>query len=92
MDRGLDSFDAYSLRNLLNGREALVCAPDHGEGLKLADALEGAGARATVATNQAIALDRASRRAFSLAVLVLDGDGHFRRRCSRSSERVALRW
>ncbi|WP_167591626.1 hypothetical protein [Jiella endophytica] len=75
IDHALETLDAYSWPSLLNGREALVCSPDHGEALKLADALESAGARATIATDQAIALDRASRRPFSFAILVLDGGG-----------------
>ncbi len=74
MGRGLDSFDAYSWRSLLQAMEILVCATRHAEALRLADGLEAAGARATIAQDQEIALDRALRRTYAIVLLVLDED------------------
>ena len=73
MGRGLDSFDSYSWRSLLAGQEVLICVRERGAAFRLADGLEAAGARVTIAEDQAIALDRAARRRFSIVVLVLDG-------------------
>ncbi|MEX6508896.1 hypothetical protein [Jiella sp. M17.18] len=69
MATGLDSFDAFSWASLLKGRDVLVCDSDRRRALSIADALEEAGARATVAPTTEAALDRLARRSFSLAVV-----------------------
>ncbi|ORE93988.1 hypothetical protein [Aurantimonas sp. 22II-16-19i] len=94
MGRGLDSFDAYSWRSLLQAMEILVCAPRHAEALRLADGLEAAGARATIAQDQEIALDRALRRAYAIVVLTLDEGAEpaapLRRKLAEDGTRLVL--
>lgn len=94
MGRGLDSFDAYSWRSLLQAMEILVCATRHAEALRLADGLEAAGARATIAQDQEIALDRALRRTYAIVLLVLDEDAEpaepLRRKLAEDGARLVL--
>lgn len=73
MTTGLQSFDNFSWASLLAGREVLICDGDAGRALRTANALERAGARATIAESQRVALDRLPRRDFALAVVALDG-------------------
>ncbi|MEC5290513.1 hypothetical protein VSX64_06195 [Aurantimonas sp. C2-6-R+9] len=75
MTTGLQSFDNFSWASLLAGRDVLICDGDADRALKTANALERAGARATIAESQRVALDRMSRRDFALAVVVLEGQG-----------------
>lgn len=70
MATGLDSFDSFSWASLLAGRQVLLCDGVRERGLKTADALEEAGARATLAPGQAIAADRLATGDFALLVLV----------------------
>ncbi|UIJ73035.1 hypothetical protein [Aurantimonas sp. HBX-1] len=74
MSTGLDSFDNFSWASLLAGSEALVVDPDARRAMRTANALEAAGARATIVPDRATALDRLLRRRFSLAVVALAPD------------------
>ncbi len=73
MTTGLQSFDNFSWASLLAGCDVLICDGDADRALQTANALERAGARATIAESQRVALDRMSRRDFALAVVVLEG-------------------
>ncbi len=73
MSRGLDSFDRFDWPSLLAGRDILLCAARHAEALTIAEGLEAAGARVTIAEDQGRALDRLARRRFAIVVQVLDG-------------------
>ncbi|WP_206454517.1 hypothetical protein [Aurantimonas marina] len=75
MTTGLRSFDNFSWASLLAGRDVLICDGDASRALQTAEALERAGARATIAESQRVALDRLPRRNFTLAVVALDGVG-----------------
>ncbi|HDZ72645.1 MAG TPA: hypothetical protein ENH55_07655 [Aurantimonas coralicida] len=75
MTTGLQSFDNFSWASLLAGRDVLICDGDADRALHTANAVEHAGARATIAESQRVALDRMSRRDFALAVVVLEGQG-----------------
>ncbi|NDV85573.1 hypothetical protein GTW51_02555 [Aurantimonas aggregata] len=72
MSTGLDSFDNFSWASLLAGSETLVVDPDARRAMRTANALEEAGARATIVPDRATALDRLLRRRFSLAVVALE--------------------
>ena len=72
MSKGLDSFDGFAWESLLAGREVLVCDEDGRRALKTANALEAAGARATVAESQRAARDWMARRPFALVVVALE--------------------
>lgn len=79
MGRGLDSFDRFAWKSLLSGREALVCRPDRAAALRTANALEQAGARATVAESERQAADWLLRRIFTLILIELPDRGPFGR-------------
>lgn len=72
MTTGLDSFDGFSWASLLAGGDVLVLDPDAGRAMRTANALEAAGARATLVADPASARDRLLRRRFSLAVVALE--------------------
>lgn len=74
MPRGLETFDAFDWCSLLKGRDVLICDLDASRATATADAVEAAGARATIARGQTEGRDRAMRRRFSLAIIVLDAD------------------
>ncbi|MEO9786098.1 MAG: hypothetical protein ABJF67_00605, partial [Aurantimonas coralicida] len=67
MTTGLDTFDDFSWANLLAGRDVLVLDPDAARGLRTANALDAAGARASRVASVEAARDRMLRRAFVLA-------------------------
>ena len=72
MTTGLDSFDEFSWASLLAGSEVLVVDPDARRAMRTGNALEAAGARATLVADRTTALDRLLRRRFSLAVVALE--------------------
>ncbi|MBB4002335.1 hypothetical protein [Aurantimonas endophytica] len=72
MTTGLDTFDNFAWASLLAGSEALVVDQDARRAMRTANALEEAGARATIVPDRATALDRLLRRRFSLAVVSLE--------------------
>ncbi|MEF2553787.1 hypothetical protein VQ042_20990 [Aurantimonas sp. A2-1-M11] len=74
MTTGLDSFDNFTWASLLAGRDVLVLDPDPVRGLKSANALDAAGARATLTANAEAARDRLLRRTFVLALVALPGE------------------
>ncbi|HEY9057562.1 MAG TPA: hypothetical protein VIN77_10470 [Aurantimonas sp.] len=86
MTTGLQSFDNFSWASLLAGRDVLICDGDAGRALQTANALERAGARATIAESQRVALDRLPRRDFALVVVVLDGQGELDATLSQALE------
>ncbi|MCB8836531.1 hypothetical protein [Aurantimonas sp. VKM B-3413] len=71
MSRGLDTFDAFSWASLLAGKDVLVCDVDERRAFRMSDALEEAGARATIAGSQRTAIDRLARRSFAISVVAL---------------------
>jgi hypothetical protein len=74
MTTGLDTFDGFSWASLLAGRDVLVLDPDAARGLRTANALDAAGARASRVATVEAALDRMLRRAFVVAVVALPGE------------------
>ncbi len=72
MATGLATFDAFSWASLLKGRRILVVDRDRARGRAVADGLEEAGAETTIASSQAIALDRLSEGPFRHVLVRLD--------------------
>ncbi|WP_157944576.1 hypothetical protein [Mangrovicella endophytica] len=73
MSTGLASFDAFAWSSLLAGRSALVCDGDRQRGLRLAEALEEAGAKVTLAPSQAVATEHLLARPYRIILAVLPG-------------------
>lgn len=73
MATGLLTFDAFSWASLLKGRRVLVVDRDGGRGRATVEALEEAGAVATLSPNQAFAADRVGEAPFRHIVLSLTG-------------------
>src|SRR4051812_31314872 len=74
MATGLPTFDSFSWASLLAGRQVLVVDRLRARGVAITAALEEAGAIATLAPGQSIAVDRLGDRTYSLAVLSLSED------------------
>ncbi|KQT52805.1 MULTISPECIES: hypothetical protein [unclassified Aureimonas] len=73
MATGLATFDAFSWASLLKGRRVLVVDRDGPRGRATLEALEEAGAVATLSPNQAFAADRLVEGPFRHIVLSLSG-------------------
>lgn len=73
MATGLATFDAFSWASLLKGRRILVIDRDGARGRATVEALEEAGAVATLSPNQAFAVDRLTEGPFRHIVLSLSG-------------------
>ncbi len=71
MGRGLDSFDAFDWPSLLAGQDILVVDRERRRGLKTANALENAGARATLCETLESTSDRLLRARYRLMVMGL---------------------
>ena len=71
MGRGLDSFDDFDWPSLLAGQDILVVDRERRRGLKTANALENAGARATLCETQESTSDRLLRARYRLVVVGL---------------------
>ncbi|MDX1732301.1 MAG: hypothetical protein R3184_14275, partial [Aurantimonas coralicida] len=74
MTTSLDTFDGFSWASLLAGRDVLVLDPEAARGLRTANALDAAGARASRVATLEAARDRMLRRAFVVAVVALPGE------------------
>lgn len=73
MATGLATFDAFSWASLLKGRRILVVDRNGAKGRAVVEALEEAGAVATLSPNQAFAADRLAEGPFRHIVLSLSG-------------------
>ena len=71
MATGLATFDAFSWASLLKGRRVLVVDRNGARGRATLEALEEAGAIATLSPNQAFAADRLAEGPFRHIVLSL---------------------
>lgn len=71
MATGLPTFDAFSWASLLKGRFILVIDRNGPRGRATVEALEEAGAIATLSPNQAFAADRLEQAKFRYVVLSL---------------------
>ncbi|KQT50925.1 hypothetical protein ASG43_06665 [Aureimonas sp. Leaf454] len=72
MATGLATFDAFSWASLLKGRRILVVDRVAARGRATAEALEEAGAEATLASNQGIAGDRMREGTYRHVLVSLD--------------------